>query len=735
MFRKKVKKAFTLVELLVVIAILAILATVSVVGYMQFTKRAQQSNDMSLTTQINTVLQADEVTGKPQTMTEAVAVMEEAGANIAELSPTTEGYSYVWNSKTNRVILLDENKKVVAPEGAEIGNTADCYAIIKKEADLATWKGYSLYFTEDYTGLTEYALPETDPLVSVDVGTSAIKKLSIAAADAENGTATIYTTEGSTVTIDAPAATINHYGAANNVTVTAVDPINSYHLYGTVELEITVKVGHIVIEAGASVSAVLVDGNDVSIKVESNATLSAVGATQTNYKNVTIDANVTYDVIVGNANAALYFSGGMGTVESPYLISNTRDFLNINNVSSNVYYELTEDINLSGLNYSLDVYGDPYYVYALNNVHFDGDGHSITAGNVYIFDEVNDSEVKNVIAVLNNKSFVANATNSTFDTVTTKGSMTTMDRNQGAFVVYAVPRNDEGANTRSVTLTFKNCVNETNMNAPGTASNYNSIFVGYAYPAYTYEDTGTTLITYTTLNFENCINKGTLVSGKAAMFLGNNSANQGTVTINVTNCSNEGEIRSTYIAENYEWNHYIATGAGSSSGNNKVVLNGETLSTNLSEPLSEESADNFIQGPNDSMTITENDDKTFTFTKSDLDNVSYYVVTVAVYVKNLGAEGGTQIQYIRERINANVADTGSYTTELKNLSFASLDYAEEHDGVRGELAGNVTVTIDGVEYYLVDNEEWTLENGTTAAQMISVAAYDASGSLLSSAAL
>ena len=69
------------------------------------------------------------------------------------------------------------------------------------------------------------------------------------------------------------------------------------------------------------------------------------------------------------------------------------------------------------------------------------------------------------------------------------------------------------------------------------------------------------------------------------------------------------------------------------------------------------------------------------------------------------------------------------------MSFASLDYAEEHDGVRGELAGNVTVTIDGVEYYLVDNEEWTLENGTTAAQMISVAAYDASGSLLSSAAL
>ena len=41
--KKKIKKGFTLVELLVVMAILAILSTVSVVGYLGFTEKAKQS--------------------------------------------------------------------------------------------------------------------------------------------------------------------------------------------------------------------------------------------------------------------------------------------------------------------------------------------------------------------------------------------------------------------------------------------------------------------------------------------------------------------------------------------------------------------------------------------------------------------------------------------------------------------------------------------------------------------
>ena len=59
--KNKKRKGFTLVELLVVIAILAILATVSILGYTSFTKKANESVDEQAVTQMNLVLQANEV--------------------------------------------------------------------------------------------------------------------------------------------------------------------------------------------------------------------------------------------------------------------------------------------------------------------------------------------------------------------------------------------------------------------------------------------------------------------------------------------------------------------------------------------------------------------------------------------------------------------------------------------------------------------------------------------------
>ncbi len=405
MFRKKVKKAFTLVELLVVIAILAILATVSVVGYTQFTKRAQQSNDMSLTTQINTVLQADEVTGKPEYPTQAMAVMEEAGANIAELSPTTEGYSYVYNLKTNRVILFDGDKNVVAPEDTTISDAdkAYCYAMVHSEEEKVEWvnAGYSVYLSSEFTGNTV----EVNKAVGVDVGESNVTSVSITGTEAN--TATIYTNGGS-VAIDAANATINHYGMANNVTVTAVDQTNSYHLYGTVELEITVKVGHIVIEAGASASAVLVDGNNVSIKVENNATLNSVGATSADY-DVEIDSNVSYDVTVSDTTGLLLFAGGCGTEENPYLIENVEQFGNINDLDAEMldgqsfYFKQIADITVNMRNPSSAL------VMYFRGV-YDGGNYSVAvadesvAGTLILFwYPLGDVTIKNITTISNSK--------------------------------------------------------------------------------------------------------------------------------------------------------------------------------------------------------------------------------------------------------------------------------------------------------------------------------------------
>ena len=149
----KKKKGFTLVELLVVIAILAVLATVSVVGYMGFTKKAKESNDASLTAQMNTALQANGVVKKNKTLTEAREDLLEAGIDLEKVTPTTDGYSYVWDSKQDLMFLLNENRDVVAPTNATISaNTVDSFVVIHNEAEFNTWKdfNYSLYFANGY---------------------------------------------------------------------------------------------------------------------------------------------------------------------------------------------------------------------------------------------------------------------------------------------------------------------------------------------------------------------------------------------------------------------------------------------------------------------------------------------------------------------------------------------------------------------------------------------------------
>ena len=105
----KKKKGFTLVELLVVIAILAILAAVSVVGYLGFTNKAKESNDISLTTQMNTILQGEStLEGANKTAHDAVLDLQENGLDVTKLTPTRNGYEFVYDLSQDKFFLLDD---------------------------------------------------------------------------------------------------------------------------------------------------------------------------------------------------------------------------------------------------------------------------------------------------------------------------------------------------------------------------------------------------------------------------------------------------------------------------------------------------------------------------------------------------------------------------------------------------------------------------------------------------
>ena len=120
---KNTKKGFTLVELLIVIAIIAILATVAIIGYTSFIDKANQSADQQGVTQMNTVLNAAQVSEKlvvdgndAATAINIFNVLIENGYND-ELVAYYEKYSFGYVVEDSKaVIVLVEDGKVAYPE-------------------------------------------------------------------------------------------------------------------------------------------------------------------------------------------------------------------------------------------------------------------------------------------------------------------------------------------------------------------------------------------------------------------------------------------------------------------------------------------------------------------------------------------------------------------------------------------------------------------------------------------
>ena len=119
MKKRRNKKGFTLVELLVVIGIIAVLAVVSVVGYFGFIKKANLSNDQSSITQMNLGLQADAVDKKDGKYTyagDAVQALYSQGWNKGKMEPYSSNYKYAYSIENNKMYLLDESDNVIFPE-------------------------------------------------------------------------------------------------------------------------------------------------------------------------------------------------------------------------------------------------------------------------------------------------------------------------------------------------------------------------------------------------------------------------------------------------------------------------------------------------------------------------------------------------------------------------------------------------------------------------------------------
>ena len=111
------KKAFTLVELLVVIAIIAVLATAGIVGYTVFTEKAKKSNAESELSQVKTLIQAEDFENN---------YFEIAGGTI-----TFSGLYYV----ADEIALTGEDEQLVSTIGSNAAYTAALKYIFENSAD------------------------------------------------------------------------------------------------------------------------------------------------------------------------------------------------------------------------------------------------------------------------------------------------------------------------------------------------------------------------------------------------------------------------------------------------------------------------------------------------------------------------------------------------------------------------------------------------------------------------
>lgn len=246
----KKKKGFTLVELLVVIAILGVLATVTTTSYINFTKKAKASNDISFVSQLNLLLKTEEINKKVRTPEDALNVLKNNGYSLSDLITSNEDSQIAWNQKYNNFVLL-ENDEVV------FGDTAPSNFYYWKFLDNIEDTDFSIYLK----GANEYE--EVNIKSGLDVGNNKIKQINYIN-NSQKEDVLILTSEEyiTSLYIDGLYDTISHYGYLTDLNIHAISD-HTYIENGKVLSSIKLDQGHFIGEEGSEIPSSNLNG-DVS---------------------------------------------------------------------------------------------------------------------------------------------------------------------------------------------------------------------------------------------------------------------------------------------------------------------------------------------------------------------------------------------------------------------------------------------------------------------------------------
>lgn len=111
------KKAFTIVELVIVISVIAILSAVLIPSFINLKKRADLSSDEQTVRELNLLLESDEkINGTKESINEVKTMFEGNGYNPSNINAVSSDNSIYWDQDTNRLLLFSKKEgKVIYP--------------------------------------------------------------------------------------------------------------------------------------------------------------------------------------------------------------------------------------------------------------------------------------------------------------------------------------------------------------------------------------------------------------------------------------------------------------------------------------------------------------------------------------------------------------------------------------------------------------------------------------------
>ena len=319
---KKLKKGFTLVELVIVIAVIAVLAAVLIPTFSGIVQKSKVTADIQTCEAINSVIATAE------SMDEVVAEMEANDISVTKLSATAANHKFFWDETSKQMVLMNGKFEVVNETTTFDATTAKLWQPVKKGSEVALTDKFvfNYYLTQDTN--TNFNITT---LSHLDTGSHKITG-DVSIESTVSGGEAHLTGMFADVTINTPNSDVIQNGTIENLNVVAVAN-NSLEINGYVGA-LAITAGKVDVKDTAYVKELTVKATEAKVvnagvieklAKDANATITTEG-TNANFTN---NGGTVVDVAQSGVNESAVQTGNFAlTIEDVAGLENFRDAVN-----------------------------------------------------------------------------------------------------------------------------------------------------------------------------------------------------------------------------------------------------------------------------------------------------------------------------------------------------------------------------------------------------------------------